>query len=176
MFVTAAVVVYCVNMNSASEWKLSGVARIANLLHSTRNTKGKILVVGTHSDEKHADFDFILEGNEVTKKCRFLAVSLVTGEGLSEVVSAILQEAFTGTPGMEHSDVRKKEKLEAEAAEAKKREAAQKKKERLAEKEEEFKLMVPLAKKIRTEGAGAGAGVGVGVEEEEEVGDIAPVA
>ena len=160
----AAVVVYCVNMSSDSKWRLSGVTRIANLLHSTKNVKGKILVVGTHSEAKHPDFN--IEDDEVAKKCRFLAVSSVTGEGMNEVMAAIFEEAFTGTPGRELSEAWKKEKLEAEEAEASKKAAAQKKKEdRKAEKEEEFKLLVPFSKKTKTEAG-----------EEEEARDIAPMA
>ena len=166
----ADLVVYCVSMGTESKWTLNAISYITSILHSKKNTKGKILVVGTHSDEKHADFN--LEDSEVAAKCRFLAVSFETGEGLKELVPTILDEIHTGTPGIELSQEWKEEKK-------KRQEEEEQEQLNKTEKTEEVKLtagvmgklgslLLPLFKLSSAEDGKK--------EEEKEVVDVAPIA
>ena len=104
----------------------------------------------------------------VAKKCRFLAVSLVTGKGLSEIVPTILHEIHSGTPGIELSEEWKAEERNEEGEEAlvNKDEEQDKLKQTAMIIEKTGNLIEPLPKKKSPEED----------ETEEEALDVAPIA
>jgi len=157
-------------MSEEGSWIFNGPQRTSSHLHSVKNTKAKLIVVGTKMDEATLDFTSRMDEVPFIRNFVFVRASAVTKGGVDELLAALPQVIESETAAFEFSEeaISERKAAQEEAKEAKEAKEAQRKEEEAKTKEA---LIATLWKTEPTEAAFKKL-------EGEQVlgGDIAPVA
>jgi len=130
---TADIVLYCIPMSEEGSWIFNGPQRTSSHLHSVKNTKAKLIVVGTKMDEATLDFTSRMDEVPFIRNFVFVRASAVTKGGVDELLAALPQVIESETAAFEFSEeaISERKAAQEEAKEAQRKEEEAKTKEAL---------------------------------------------